>query len=65
MRVCWRLDVHETINSIICLEQVRVGILAELTLKVLPEESSDLRSLLALHFHAEPIFEAGVVDEAD
>ena len=65
LRVCRCLDVHETINSIVCLEQVGVGILAELALKVLPEKSGDLCSLFALHLHAEPIFEAGVVDEAD
>lgn len=47
------------------LEEVRVGVLAQLALKVAPEEGRDLRRLLALHLETKPVLEAEVVDEAN
>ena len=49
LRVCWRLYVYQPIDSIFGLEEVGVGVLAELTLEIAPEERGYLRCLLALH----------------
>ena len=49
LRVCWRLYVYKFVDSILGFEEVRVGVLAKLTLKIAPEECRYLRCLLALH----------------
>ena len=65
LRVCWSFDIDELVDSVGRLEQVRVGVLAELALKITPEQRRDLWGLLALHLEAKPVLEAEIVDEAD
>jgi len=64
LRVCRRFYVHQFVDLVGRFEQVGVGILAEFTLEVAPEESRDLRGLLTLHLQTEPVLEALVVDKA-
>ena len=60
------LNINQVVQLILGrLKQVRIGILAELALKVAPKECRHLGSLFALHFELQPVFDALVVDEAN
>lgn len=64
VRVCRSFNVHKSVDPIRSLEQVRIGVLAELTLEISPEERRDLWCLFTLHLQVQPVLEAGVVDES-
>ena len=60
-----QFDVNETIAISIGLENVRVGRLADLALKLLPHVAHLVWLLLDSHFLLQPEFEALVVNESD
>eukprot|EP00350_Pseudokeronopsis_sp_OXSARD2_P009279 CAMPEP_0170555934 /NCGR_PEP_ID=MMETSP0211-20121228/14749_1 /TAXON_ID=311385 /ORGANISM="Pseudokeronopsis sp., Strain OXSARD2" /LENGTH=67 /DNA_ID=CAMNT_0010865971 /DNA_START=540 /DNA_END=743 /DNA_ORIENTATION=- len=58
------LDVDELVDGLVDLEEVGVGLLADLALEVLPVHTGELIGLLLDHLAREPVLQALVVDEA-
>ena len=59
------LDVDEFVNHSVNFEQVRIGLLAYFTFKLLPVHAGQAISFFLLHFSRQPILQTVVVDEPD
>lgn len=58
------LQVNEFVDRLADSEDVWVGVLAELTFKVLPKDAVNVSRLFDVCLHVKPVFEALKVDEA-
>lgn len=59
------LQIDQFVEILADSEDVRVGVLAQLTFKVLPKDTENVASLFCCRFHFEPVFQALEMDEAD
>jgi len=62
--VLGHLDVDEFVDSVLNLEEVGVGLLADLALKGLPKHADQVVRLPSLHFGVKPVLQAFEVDES-